>query len=158
MMTSSCSRPSLNRILSRSLLVGALAAFGLLSGIAPGLSERSPTLVFGSSAYAQSFSNQEVKNYARIVLTIEPTRQDVYQRIKKIVGSPPDINCGRPNSLRTLPANARQLAVNLCNRYTQTIKSNSMTVSRFNEITVNLQSNSDLQKRIQNELIRMQKR
>lgn len=75
--------PYLNRMLSRSLVVGAIASVSWLSGLAPDLSGHSRALDFNSAAYAQEVSEPEVTNYARAVLGIEPVRQEAYDEIKK---------------------------------------------------------------------------
>lgn len=145
-------------MLSRVLVVGTLTAVGLLSGFAPDLSGRSPILVFSSAAYAQDVSNEEVTNYARAVLKMEPVRQEAYDEIKKIIGSSnvPAIVCHKPESLSALPANAQGIAKNYCDRSKEIVESNGLSITRFNAITVNLQNDSNLKNRIHDELIRVQ--
>ena len=135
-----------------------LATVGL-SGLAPDLSGRS-ILIFSSRAYAQAVSNIEVTNYAQAVLAMEPVRQESYDEIKKIIGSSevPSIVCHKPASLDALPGNARNIAVNYCNRSKNIVESNGLTIARFNEITVSLQKEPDLKTRIHNELVRIQNR
>lgn len=147
----------LNRMLSQSLIVGAFATVGVLSGVAPDLSARSNALIFSSAAYAQAISNTEVTNYARSVLVMEPVRQTAFTEIKKMIsGDIPPIVCHKPGSLNALPGNARKIAVNYCKRSQEIVESNGLTINRFNAITVNLQNNPDLKRRIHNELIRIQ--
>jgi hypothetical protein len=74
--------PRLNRMLSQSLIVGAFATVGILSGITPDISARSG-VVFSSAAYAQAISNTEVTNYARSVLVMEPVRQTAFTEIQE---------------------------------------------------------------------------
>lgn len=162
MMTSSCLHSGLKRILSQSLVVGTLAVLGLLSGVAPELSKNSATLVFSTSAYAQSaVSDEEVTKYAQAVLRMEPLRQSAYGEIKKILGSSsiPEIVCGVPQSLNALPGEARSVAQNYCTQ-SAAIVANYFpggTTTRFNEITSLMQSNGNLRTRIQNELVRLQR-
>lgn len=145
-------------MLSRSLVVGAFATVGLLFGLAPDLSGRETALVFSSAAYAQDVSDTEVTNYARAVLLMEPVRQTAFNEIKKMIGSGdiPPIVCHKPESLDALPGNARSIAVDYCNRSKSIVESNGLTIARFNAITVNLQNDPDLKKRVHNELIRIQ--
>jgi len=148
--------PRLNRMLSQSLIVGAFATVGVISGVAPDISARSG-VVFSSAAYAQAISNTEVTNYARSVLVMEPVRQTAFTEIKKMIsGDIPPIVCHKPGSLNALPGNARKIAVNYCRRSQEIVESNGLTINRFNAITVNLQNNPDLKRRIHNELIRIQ--
>lgn len=144
-------------MLLRSLVVGAFATVGL-SGLALDLSGRSSTLVFSSAAYAQDFSNAEVTKYAQAVLVIERVRQTAFNQIKNVIGSGdvPPIVCHKPQSLDALPDNARNIAVTYCSRSKEIVESNGLTIGRFNTITTNLQSDSNLKKRIQDELIRIQ--
>ena len=148
--------PRLNRMLSQSLIVGAFATVGVISGVAPDISARSG-VIFSSAAYAQAISNTEVTNYARSVLVMEPVRQTAFTEIKKMIsGDIPPIVCHKPGSLNALPGNARKIAVNYCRRSQEIVESNGLTINRFNAITVNLQNNPDLKRRIHNELIRIQ--
>lgn len=145
------------RILSRSVMVGTLTLLSLLSGIVPSFSGRSATLVVNSLAYAQSVDNDDVRQYARVVLLMEPIRQTSYTQIKKIVGSVPNVVCHQPNTIQSLPRRARPIAINYCNQSKRIVESNGLTIPRFNAITAIAQSDSDLRTRIQNELIRLQK-
>ncbi|WP_250121984.1 DUF4168 domain-containing protein [Chroococcidiopsis sp. CCMEE 29] len=150
------SAPYLNRMLSRSLVVGAIATASWLSGLAPDLSGHSRVLDFNSAAYAQQVSEPEVTNYARAVLGIEPVRQEAYDEIKKILGSDnvPSINCYE--SLDALPNNARKIADNYCKRSKAIVERNGLSRDRFNEITTNLQNDPNLKTRVQDALIRIQ--
>jgi len=60
------------RVLPHSLLVGVISALGILTGFVPSLS--APTsMMFSNAAYAQAaVTPEEVQNYARSVLAIEP--------------------------------------------------------------------------------------
>lgn len=142
-----------------SLVVGTLTTVGLLSGLAPDLSGHSAAFFFSSAAYAQAVSDTEVKNYAQAVLQAEPVRQEALDEIMTIIGSKnaSSIVCHDPNSLDGLPNNARNVAVDFCNQYKDIVESQKLTITRFNEITVNLQKDPNLEKRIQNELLRIQK-
>ena len=144
-------------MLSRTLVVGALTTLGLLSGHVPDLSGSS-ALVFSSAAYAQPVSDPEVTNYARAVLVMEPVRQTAFNEIKKMIGSGdvPPIVCHKSKSLDALPGNARNIAVTYCNNSKEIVESNGLSIARFNAITVNLQNDPDLKRRIHDELLRIQ--
>ena len=147
---------SLSRILSHSLIVGAISAAGLLTGVVPGLSGQSPTLVFGSAAQAQEISNEEIANYARAVLAIEPRRLEAVKEIKGMVGSVPPVVCNETRSINRLRGDVRGVAVNYCDFARKIIESNKLTVSRFNAITLSQQADPVLKQRIQAELLRLQ--
>lgn len=159
MMISFCFQPYFNRILSKSLLLGTLSIVGLLSGLTPGLSGTSHTLVFSASASAQpAVSDEEVQNYARSVLAIEQIRQSAYSEIKKIIGNVPEIVCNNPASIRALPNGVQGIARAYCQQ-SSAIVGNYFPRgnARFNEITSLMQSNPGLRQRIQSELVRQQK-
>ena len=162
-----CFQPRLNRMLLRartgkplaaSLVVGAFATVGLLSGLAPDLSGRFPLLVVSSAAYAQDLRELEVTKYAHAVLKMEPVRQTAFDEIKKMIGSEdiPPIVCHKSESLDALPDNARQIAVNYCKQSQEIVESNGLSIARFNAITVDMQNDANLKTRIQNELLRIQ--
>jgi hypothetical protein len=145
--------------LSQSLVVGTFAAIGLLSGLIPGLSKGSPTLVFSTAAYAQDVNADEVTRYAQAVLAIEQIRQTAYSEIKKIIGSDvPEIACNRPASIRALPSEAQGLAQSYCKQSSAIVANYfpSGKNARFNEITGLMQSNASLRARIKSELVRLQ--
>ena len=152
-------RPCLSRMLLRSLVMGTLATVSLLSGLAPDLSGRSGTLVFSFAAYAQEISTEEATNYAQAGMEIEQLRQKAHDDIKNIIGrEPPAIVCDKPESLNALTGDARNIAGDYCNRSQEIVKNNHLSIGRFNAITVNLQNDTNLKKRIDNELMRLQNR
>ena len=160
-MTNFC-RPyflaNLNRMLSRSLLVGTISTLGLVAGLVPDLSRSSSTLVFSAVAYAQEFSDTEVTNYARAVLEAEPLRQTALNEIKQMIGSGeiPQIACYKKDSLNHLPESVRSIASNYCNQYESIVKKYFDSFEQFNQITRNVQSDPNLKKRIQDEMLRLQ--
>ena len=162
MMTSYCFRSNLTRMVSQSLLIGSFTAIGLLSGLIPGLSQGSPTLVFSTAVYAQptNVSAQDIRSYAEAVLKIERLRYAAYQEIKNILNSKdvPEIACNNPATINSLRSQAREIAQNYCNQSSAIVASYfpKGKNSRFNEITTLMQSNQSLRTRIQEELIRLQ--
>lgn len=150
-------------MVSRSLVVGLLATLGLLSGAVPKLGAQSPAAMFSNAAYAQTttttaVSNEEVRNYARSLLSIEPIRLTAYEEIKRISGSDrvPAIACHQPDSLNNLNRNIREIAVNYCTQAISIVASNNLSIGRFNTITSLLQNDRALASRIQDELVRLQ--
>lgn len=151
--------------LVRSLIVSVISALGLISGLVPSLQisplDRTASVVISNSAYAQAnaITSEEVQNYARSVLAIEPVRQEAYNQIKQITGDRdvPAIACHQPNSLNNLNRDIREIAVDYCNQSIAIVEQNDLTIGRFNVITTSQQSDPDLQQRIQEELIRLQR-
>ncbi len=149
------------QLVSQSFAIGLLAAVGLASGWVPSLSERSPAQMFSTAAVAQAAppSEAELKSYARAVLAVEEVRQVSYRDIKKIVGSSgiPAIACHRPKSLQGLSQNVRGIAVEYCNKSKKIVESNGLTIDKFNAITMSVQGDPNLEKRVQAELLELQK-
>jgi hypothetical protein len=148
-----------NRILRQSLLAGILSTAALASGWAPGWYANSPVPVFGAAARAQAQepTNEEITNYARSVLAIEPRRVEVYNEIKGIVGgSVPRVVCNETREINRLSGNVRGIAVNYCQQAKKIIESNGLTVARFNQLTLLQQANPAVKQRIQAELLRQQ--
>ncbi|MGQ4646332.1 DUF4168 domain-containing protein [Lyngbya aestuarii] len=140
------SQPYLRRILPQSLLVGAITAFSLLSGLTPDLLGRSPTLIFSSSAYAQAIDDPELTNYVLASLEIERLRREVYEKIKgRNQGNVPQISC---NALDTLPSNIIELGRNFCEESERIVQKYGFSNSRYNVIMRNQASDADLSGRI----------
>ncbi|MGJ5672582.1 MAG: DUF4168 domain-containing protein [Nostochopsis sp.] len=122
----------------------------------------STVLIFNSTVNAQNSppNNKNILNYSRVLLRIEPERQQAFDQIKKIIGDReiPKIVCNEPTSFNSLPSQARDIAVNYCNRSQQIVESNGLSIDEFNNITLQLQNNDDLKRQIYNNLIRLQKR
>lgn len=148
------------QLVSQSFIVGFLATVGLASGWVPSLSERSPAQMFSTAAVAQAApTDAELKSYARAVLSVEEVRQVSYKDIKKIVGSSgiPAIACHKPKSLQGLPQNVRVIAVEYCNKSKKIVEGNGLSIDKFNDITLKVQGNPDLEKKVQAELLELQK-
>jgi hypothetical protein len=146
-----------NRMLRQSLFAGIISAAALAGGWAPGLYGQSPSLVFGAGAQAQEISNQEITNYARSVLAIEPRRVEAYNEIKGMAGgSVPRVVCNETQEINRLSGSFRGIAVNYCQQAKKIIESNNLTVSRFNQLTLLQQANPRVKQLIQAELLRLQ--
>lgn len=150
-------RPCLNRLLSRSLVVGTLTTMSWLSGLTPNLLGASGLPDFGSSAYAQSVSDLDLIRFARAAFAIELKRRAIEQEIKNITGgNVPEIGCYQPEKMATLPNNIRDIVKDFCDFSKQTIRGNGLTIPRFNTIKSNYENDSALKKRVDSELLRIQ--
>ncbi|BAZ67952.1 MAG: DUF4168 domain-containing protein [Pelatocladus maniniholoensis HA4357-MV3] len=145
-------RPKLTQMLSQSVFFRSLTIASFFSTV----------LIFSSTVNAQNPppNNKDILNYSRSLLRIEPERQQAFDQIKKIIGDQeiPKIVCSEPSSFNSLPSQARDIAVNYCNRSQQIVESNGLSIDEFNKITLQLQNNDDLKRQIYNNLIRLQKR
>lgn len=141
------------------------AALGSLSTLAV-MTVAAPNFLIGSKAFwngeaiaqtASPFTAEEIRNYARAVLGMEPRRQAAYEEIRSTTGDTvPVVVCNQNRSINQLSAEIRAIAVNYCTQAKAIIESNGLTVSQFNEITQQQQSNAQLKQQIQNELLRLQ--
>ncbi len=116
----------------------------------------------GVKANAQNPAINEVEllKFARTILAMEPDRQEAFDDIKKIIGSSevPKIVCNDSNSFNALPGKAKDIAVNYCKRSQKIVEENGLSVDRFNKITVEVQSNEGLQKKVSEQLMRLQEK
>ncbi|MDJ0555432.1 MAG: DUF4168 domain-containing protein [Microcoleaceae cyanobacterium MO_207.B10] len=153
-----------HRLISRSLLVATLSTMGVMIGVIPKLSDQSLIPIFETAAYAQKqFTNQEINKYANAVLQIEKLRVGAYQEVQNEYqkqtprGEIPEIICNDKKTVSDLPQNIQVIAVNYCDQAKRFIESNDLTVAQFNEITMTQKDDQILRKKIQDELIRIQK-
>lgn len=143
-------RLSLTEMFSRSLLIVTIAT----------TSSFAFNFFMSSKANAQnrSIDRNEVTNYSITLLRMEPIRQEAFNQIKRIVGGKqiPNIACNNSNSMKNIPRNAREIAINYCNRSQKIVEENGLTIERFNNITQQLSNDDQLKKNIYRELIRLQ--
>ena len=148
-----------------------LAAIGLVSGWlgvfgVPTIASMSALPLATLPAIAQSsVTDEEVKQYARSVLTIDQYRNEAYTLIKDLlltenmdinsVGvSCTSIDVSRvPRSIRR---QVRGILIDYCNQSQDAVEENGMSSQRFNEITELHRSDETLYERIQQELLRLQ--
>ncbi len=139
----------------RILAVAALAITGVSLGVVPSITNQGAS--FSSSAYADSYTNAQLRSYARAVLGMEARRQQAYREIKEIIGSGqpiPNIACNQ--SLRKLSREVREIAENYCDSSKQIVINSGLEISLFNAITNSAQADPQLKKRIQSEMLRLQ--
>jgi hypothetical protein len=135
-----------------------LAVIAILGGLIPEFSWTTEIVSFRSSAYTQDFTADQIKRYATAVLLIETQRKQAYQAISQILGkSPPAITCNQRESFNNLPANAQRIAVDYCNNSKKIVQDSGLTAAQFNTITNRISSDDNLRRRVQNEMIRLQR-
>lgn len=149
---------NVGRPIVRSLAIAGLAIAAIGWGVVPDFTRPIPRL-FDTVARAQNVSDDEVQNYARAILDMEPIRQSAYNDIKKIVTpeAPPNIVCSTNSTFGGLPGNARQIAVSYCNQSRQIVQNSGLSIERFNQITSQIQGGDvDLERRIQSAMRELQ--
>ncbi len=138
--------------LRQSLIVSSLTAVTIFAS----------TFISGTKAYAQTppISGQEIVNYAKSVLAMEKPRQEAFGQIKQMIGNSdvPKIVCNDPNSFNALPGRAKNVAIDYCNRSQKIVEENGLSIDRFNEMTVQVQSDEALKQRIYNVIVGLLKK
>jgi hypothetical protein len=148
----------LGQSLRRSFIVTFLAVIAILGGLIPEFSWTTAVVSFRSSAYTQDFTADQIKRYATAVLLIETQRKQAYQAISQILGKiPPAITCNQRESFNNLPANAQKIAVDYCNNSKKIVQDSGLNATEFNAITNRVRSDDNLRRRVQNEMIRLQR-
>jgi len=129
----------------------------ILSGCASNsTSEANPPI---SPIPAETITEEEINNYAKAIMAIETSRQTAFSEIQQQMSPDPvpNIICTQPDSLEELPADVRGIAVNYCNTAKEIGISQEFSMAQFNAITATAISDPNLQRQIQNELIRLQR-
>lgn len=147
---------NVKRFLARLMVVGLISISSILLGLIPTLQSPKTRIVFSNAAYADDVSDQEIQEYARSVLALEPIRQRTYTQIKRKIGYVPKIACDQPSSLNDLDSSIQQEAIDYCNQAIAIVESNNLSITRFNAITIAHKSDPDLLSRIQKALQQLQ--
>ncbi|AFY55934.1 hypothetical protein Riv7116_3479 [Rivularia sp. PCC 7116] len=151
-ITHSSKGTNIARMLYKSFFVGTLAALSFAAG----------SIVSSAKADAQtpsSVNNNDIEKYSRALLTIEQSRLQAFEELKKISGQVPSITCNKPKTIAALPTRkARDIANKYCQRSQTIVKDSGLSIQHFNDITLKLQNDDSLKKQIHNALIRLQKK
>lgn len=138
------------------LLVGG----GIISGAVPSLTSVL-ALDFSSegAALAQSkkpaeATSEEVANFVRSALAMEPKRKEAAEEIRAVMSRVPAIRCDNDDSFTALDPRVRGVAIRYCNESKRIVESNGLSVVRFNEILMMQREDTKLQQRIQVETCR----
>ncbi|WP_414619214.1 DUF4168 domain-containing protein [Calothrix sp. CCY 0018] len=152
-ITHSSKETNVARMLYKSFFIGSLAAVGFFAS----------SIVSSAKVDAQAASSvddNEIVKYSRALLTIEQSRLQAFDEIKKISGGNevPEIVCNKPQTIDALSKKARDIAKNYCQRSQTIVKDSGLSIQRFNNITLKLRNDDSLKKQIHNTLIRLQKK
>ena len=142
--------------LPQALLVGAFATASVLGGLIPQPGQGLLHFSFDSAAYAQS--NHQIEKYARVAYQIELLRQQLYEEARERMGGTTPANlCQQPN----LPG----AVVDICRRFDRDSRNivagerdGEFNEGVFNDITRRKTNDSNLQRRINDEINRIQGR
>ena len=125
-----------------------------------------PLSTLWQRGYAQSFTEEEIGNYAAAILAMEEIRTDAYGDISDLLtianedATRHDLRCVSTNSMdqmpRTVRSQVRRLLVNYCNNAKDLVEESGLTVQLFNAITAAHREDEALTEQIQLEIARQQ--
>ncbi len=147
--------PSLpSRLLSRLLLTGLLASVGVLGGVVPQMSWRSPVWEVSLTSTVRAQSDDLITRYARAAYEMEQFRRRDYAEVKRIMGGiVPEEICDRGN----ISSQVQAICGRFSDRFDPILRKYGLTRADFN--SVHRRANDPaIQQRIQQELIRIQSR
>ena len=120
-----------------------------------------PLLALWQIGYAQTFTAEEIGNYAAAVLAMEDMRIQTYSEISDLMTSEQldvtryDLRCLSANTLelpRAVRSQVRRLLITYCNDAQQIVEDTGLTVQMFNTITVTHRQDETLTEQIQLEI------
>lgn len=140
-----------HRSMTKIFWLSMLSSVGLLSGVVPGISKDFSQLSFDFSAQAQSA--EQISSYAKAVLEGEPVRLKYLNQARKVMGgSVPENVCRQSN----VPGPIKGICARFFSESADVINRN-ISSQEFNQITQRAQSDANLRRRIQQEMIRQQR-
>jgi hypothetical protein len=98
---------------------------------------------------------EEVQNYAKVILEIEPIREVALGQVQTLIdsGVAPIIICNDPQSLAGLSSEVTEVIVNFCTQSKEINAKYGFTPTRFNDITRNLTTDAQLKAQIDQALL-----
>ena len=124
-----------------------------------------PLSTFWQAGYAQSFTTEEISNYAASILAMEDIRRKAFVDISQLMDIAKedvtryDLRCLSTDGLKTLPrtvrSQVRRVLINYCNDAQEIVLDAGLTVQVFNRITVNHQKDEELANQIKSEIVRL---
>jgi hypothetical protein len=114
-------------------------------------------LLFSQPIKAQDLSNEQISLYAQTLMEIETHRQQAYQQIQTIMGEePPEIICNQPQTYNGLPEDAQKVAITYCQTSETLVQDRGMSVQEFNDITLKIREDKNLERRVQQVMLNLQ--
>ena len=165
MSNANCALPKLNKLYIRILSSTVLSAIGLLGGVVPEISWRSPSLnqppivaiALANQAAAQQYTPEEITNYAKAGYQVELLRRQVYEKIKTIINQPPgNIACNDRATLANLNPNVREITESFCRQTLEIVQRNNLSVNRYNELKTDYDRQGSFYQQVQNALLKLQ--
>ncbi|HIK18711.1 MAG TPA: DUF4168 domain-containing protein [Leptolyngbyaceae cyanobacterium M33_DOE_097] len=142
--------PTPQKILRHTLIASLMLAGLTTADVA--LSQKSPFSVWVSVAQAQTPA--QINEYARVAFEIEQMRRKNYAQAKRIMGGnvPEDV-CRQQD----IPSAVKGICDDFTRRAADIIKRSALTPAQFNDITRRRDRDPELERKIQQEILRLQK-
>ncbi len=104
---------------------------------------------------AVTLTEEEVQNYAKAILDIEPIRQASLGQVQTLTpdGVAPILSCNQPQTLVGLSPEIRAVIVTFCTQAKEISTNYGLTPTRFNAITSNLPTDAALKTQITQALV-----
>jgi Domain of unknown function (DUF4168) len=137
--------------LSRPLLLSAIFSFlSLGAGIVPDFTAQQPSQIFSSIARAEDFSDTDLRNYAAVLMQIEPIRQSTLTKVSQANGGGklPNLVCSQPDTMAGLNSEAKSLFINYCNQCESIATSRGLSIEKFNQITQSIRENPPIKDKV----------
>lgn len=141
------------------LLYGLILLVFILSSCGSNPKNSSTTSPVSPEELAKTITDKEIANYAKAVMAIEQLRQTTNQEMLKISEGKPfnNVTCTEPETMTSLPPKMQEVAVGFCTKVREIGEENGLIVPRFNAITSNARNNPEIQKKINEQLLILQK-
>lgn len=140
------------RLLGRTLLLLAMGGW-FASGATIARAQSNPSNLTVTPA--------EMMTYAKAYYAIytDTDLKNLLQQVEQSLGSKPNwnIDCAQPDSIQKLPKGVQGQVVQYCQKSITKVQESGLTVDRFNAITQGMKGNADLQKRLTDALVQVQK-
>jgi hypothetical protein len=104
----------IRRVLTRSLLLGALSSIAVLTGWAPNISGHAKLL--DSAAYAQ---DEAFTRYVKTAFELEKARKPLFNQVKQLIGGPVPNDICRPGTIAQLNTNVRDQVKQICGDFAE---------------------------------------
>ena len=124
-----------------------------------------PISTLWQKSYAQTFTTQEISNYAAAIVAMEDIRREAYADISDLMTianedvTRYDLRCLSADALKKLPrsirSQVRRFLIDYCNDAQTIVLDAGLTVQLFNSMTVNHRQDAELAEQIQLEIARL---
>jgi len=145
--------------LQTRLVYGLIPLVFILSSCGSNPQNTSTVSPVSPEELAKTITDKEIISYANAVVAIEQLRKTTNQEMIKVSEGKPfnNVTCTEPETITSLPTKMQEVAIGFCTKVRAVSEENGLIVPRFNAITSNARNNLELQKKINEQLLILQK-